>query len=1547
MKKMIRFIVLLSLVLQPGFGALLSSAAQGDQPPEQGALQRPASDAGGGMPGWPRPDKPVPHNQPGHLSKANHYTSQVEVPDEKGAIEAVPLSGLDAMAADRIDPLAGNYTLVSQDQVLRGGYSNPSLNLETLAITPTITTLQGSQQDLGNYLYNDLAAGDLNGDGQSEQVAAMLAPGSTYPYLGPIYLSTGELPGMPGKTKSAPAAVAPSYTEVHLLVRGYDDALWHCNYDLASGACPNWDNTGGGILLSGPAVASLGAGQFDAFVVGIDNQVYRRHWQGGWSSWQQYGNWPAPPPEWIGPAPELPPPAAVARNGGIDLFRLGPDNTLFWHDGTDWQSLGGMLASAPGVVSLSAGHMQVFARGVDDALWSLAYNNGWGQWQRLPMTGLSAGVTIASPPAAVSPAAGQIAVYVRGSDGQLWTAQGDGSNWSAWSATGGELASGPGAVAWSGATYLFAQTMDGLLESSQDGVSWVDLGGLQPCCTLRDTGLVGAPVYQAQYQDFSLDIESGHFWGDGRSQFALAYFSGANEVSIDVFENTERFKLISAAHMTLSQDIDYFSMATGDFLDGDGIDEIALVWVRGNTYNLDVIRVTSGGLTVAETGTQETVQIPDEDGDDYRDGHFAGTLQLASGDFDGDGQDELGVISVWRDSDWIDDPSCYSWLYSMRMRVFDLLKETNGGYDLKTYYLDSDTTLQEGAWWGEARQDRAAEFTGLAITAGDVNGDGKDELVRTWPDRFDNSVGYICGLRHQPLTSQLIRKLQVIILPDNPDKATGTWGDGIIKGVTPIFVDWGPLWTPSYQDRLAVSDLNRDLDGEIVWQMSDQLRTYQSDPDPQNPPTEPYQPYSTNLSLSATDYPKLVTGAFTGESVRVGPPSYRVQNRVDTLLTVINMPPKHRDLVKDSTGSYHEIVSPDETCTPTAGDPSCTHAKYATLNFNSSQQTVQTVHAYSLSAGMETKACGGVDLSVLSLKACLTNSINYTYGGNFEKSTDTISSVNYANTVIAGADDQLVYYGTPYAVWEYPVLTGRTGAADGFITVAFPLVSQTQSPGNLGGYLNPTCDENWYAPGHQLNNVWSYDPIKDPLTFKDYDPAYAPIYDVTIGDWGQGEITYTDFQSVLESNTFKHAVSVGMEYETSAKGKIKIVDLEGSFRASLNGSYENTSMESDVFKTENTTTYSYFLGFQTAGSKYQTRVLFYWSNNGYQVLNYQTEPGTLGSWGYYDKADPAFILPWYGFPDPATGQFPQSPDPDAPPCGIGKQLFSPDVQVSQRYASVGETVVISATVRNFSNVAPSPFTVKFYQGDPSQNVVIGQDTISGLTRQSGPKTAQVSWAASGAGRQNIYAVIDPGHTLPEVHDEDDWIDNNTAYTTIEIGSAAFVDRGVVEQQAYQGQSYSQLADMKLSFYLPSANLEAVSRFDLKDADQSVPEAIGRPFELVAFQGSKTDMWDEPLPKFDLTPVDGSPPAAISVAYSDASIAGHNEAELDLYQLTDYGWKKANLLCGFDTYGSHYSPIRFPQDNLLVVPVCETGVFVLADEQPGFTFGIYLPLVNQR
>src|SRR5947209_5658029 len=81
----------------------------------------------------------------------------------------------------------------------------------------------------------------------------------------------------------------------------------------------------GGGFNSGPAVSSWAAGRLDVFGVGLDNAMWHKFYEGGWS---------------------------------------------------DWESLGGGLTSDPSAVSWGPGRVDFFARGQDNAMWHKFYDRG-------------------------------------------------------------------------------------------------------------------------------------------------------------------------------------------------------------------------------------------------------------------------------------------------------------------------------------------------------------------------------------------------------------------------------------------------------------------------------------------------------------------------------------------------------------------------------------------------------------------------------------------------------------------------------------------------------------------------------------------------------------------------------------------------------------------------------------------------------------------------------------------------------------------------------------------------------------------------------------------------------------------------------------------------------------------------------------------------------------------------------------------------------------------------------------------------------------------
>ena len=151
----------------------------------------------------------------------------------------------------------------------------------------------------------------------------------------------------------------------------------------------------------------------------------------GWSRWESLGG-----------VLTTAPAAASWQPNRLDVFAGGTGNSLYhiWWDGSrwsSWESLGGTITSAPAAVSWGPNRIDVFARGTDNALWHIWWDgNRWSEWESL-------GGSLTSGPAAVSWGPNRIDVFARGTDNALWHIWWDGNWWSSWESLGGVLTSGP------------------------------------------------------------------------------------------------------------------------------------------------------------------------------------------------------------------------------------------------------------------------------------------------------------------------------------------------------------------------------------------------------------------------------------------------------------------------------------------------------------------------------------------------------------------------------------------------------------------------------------------------------------------------------------------------------------------------------------------------------------------------------------------------------------------------------------------------------------------------------------------------------------------------------------------------------------------------------------------------------------------------------------------------------------------------------------------------------------------------------------------------
>jgi len=142
-----------------------------------------------------------------------------------------------------------------------------------------------------------------------------------------------------------------------------------------------------------------------------------------WSEWQSLGGV-------LASAPRVP--ISLDTVNLLQVFVRASDKA-YWHrsqiaslpnadrelDWNDWQSLGGVFASGPSAVINGEGLLETYGRGVDKAIWRKTQivsdgTLGWTKWSSLR------GITSSGPTARVRSSDGLIDIFVRGVDKQIW-----------------------------------------------------------------------------------------------------------------------------------------------------------------------------------------------------------------------------------------------------------------------------------------------------------------------------------------------------------------------------------------------------------------------------------------------------------------------------------------------------------------------------------------------------------------------------------------------------------------------------------------------------------------------------------------------------------------------------------------------------------------------------------------------------------------------------------------------------------------------------------------------------------------------------------------------------------------------------------------------------------------------------------------------------------------------------------------------------------------------------------------------------------------------
>ena len=987
------------------------------------------------------------------------YTAPVEE-GEKALIRSTDSSGRAVTVEGTLydDPLRGNYGLVNLDQAIVGWVDNERLLLDTnrasevdagqFVLSNSPKQIAGSEVEVGTKTENrqfDLATGDLNGDNRSEEILAW-RPSNVAG--APIHFKVGSLPGETNLLASEP--VAQYFNgKLYLMARGYDDALW---IGVDTGNIWQWQRCGG-TLASGPAVLELSADTLEFVAVGTNGKLSVRNLStGGAAAWTEF---PGQPTVTFEGTPAL----AQSSSGTRHLLARDTNNTV-WHatnSGSgfeNWQNLGGYLADGVAATGYDNGKVALLVRGFDDALWYRLFDGSWGDWMTV---GISSDFSLASTPTALA-TGNTFEVYARANDDSLRKIGFNGSSFGAWQTVGidATVGSRPAVTSDGAQSIVYAARPDnGVLQRSDNGANWTLVNAVAPGSTTYNTNIL--PLQN----DSEVVVETGHFLQNGRAQVVLGYVNASSQVELKLYDVMGGLALdeiggiVLPTQMTLSK---AFDLTTGDF-DGDGSAEIA-VFSASDHHSNGTNQWESALVTVIDW--DNTLQIATTLA--FNSGHSAipyPHVAIEAGDFDGSGKDDLTVGYSWRHSNNTPAQSV--------ARVLSV-DDTTFVITFNTPLLVNHSSLS------------SASNLYIDIATGDVNGSvngvKEDEIIVAMTDGSNYRLGDVKVLE---------------VAADH--SVTEKTNSGFDTNNRPFAIDVGDL-DRDLIDEVALVRWRNDVTTQkelITWEVDGSASTWVA-----NLVGRRLYPVISGSQYGVA----LALGDVTGESLRVGAPTYRLQQNVGNLIAIINAPPTHLD----NLGGNPISIGYGEADT---------YARYSNTQGSSAEVSFDSKRTFSFASEAEITVGDPEGTHV-------TGSLGASYGSEFENGREELNTQTINETLEAINDDFAIFSGTSYQIWEYPLFNDNSGVPASHINVIFPVPNSEVV--YQGGQR--TCNGS-YLPTHQVHNIWSYTPVFNNDDLIGYSPNNK-MYESNVIAPGGGTSSWTFNMANNLTNRNSSSVRLGI-----------------------------------------------------------------------------------------------------------------------------------------------------------------------------------------------------------------------------------------------------------------------------------------------------------------------------------------------------------------------------------------------------------------------------------
>ena len=894
----------------------------------------------------------------------------------------------------------------------------------------------------------------------------------------------------------------------------------------------------------------------------------------------------------------------------------------------------------------------------------------------------------------------------------------------------------------------------------------------------------------------AMDITSGDLNGDRYDDIIAAWECANHSIALCIPEMTKDSLSWENSHITMLDSVLLGSpirLFTGDF-DRDRRKEFVLAYFGLDRYVHIALYQTDSLLVI-----EKLAEIAD---------YFIATstlFDLAAGDFDSDGLDEIVLIN-YTTSDYIGNDH-----YRLRsnVKVYD--------YDYQGQLFIPHTTNEISVINDyDAGLGVTSYVPRLVVATGNFDGDAQDEVVYGYEVDFTYAGGFPIIQRYTHFYNRVTNfnidpSLNSVSFDENRKGEIGNWsvgtsstyytsgfstsidcedlnGDGIdevigygsrnlavftigenlslnrvaqvaanskygygncrqLLTVTDLDADTtaaeGGKWTPE----IAYLDFTNDPSGNINNPGIARIWVYQPVTDDSGTITGISSTAMLATGIDGNYLPAcvLTSGDLDGDAIRLGKPRLFAKKSIVQPTVILNAPPVHFDILNDT--AYDVCFSYNEN------DPEFVSSyKYTT---SSDKQVETEIHGdWGVSASL---SAGGSFLGI-GAKATLTTK----YGEGFSKSALNRHTMIIEQKASARVDDEIYATITDYSFWEYPVYF--KGEFYGYILAAIPYLK-----GN-----NWFPSKSWTAisqiPNHEVGNILSYPNYSNVTYNPDLEQLVYQFNTCELHGTSENHmaLTITEFTSISDQTSW----DFGMSINTSVWGWGVSLSTEAHYnKGEIN---THTTSVSDQFEMDIDL---YNIDTQIGEVNYKVTPYAYRSLNGAIVIDYNVEipeasPGDPVTWwqnNYSDYSDPAFILPWLY--DPEKGY---TLEEDA------KRHLTKEIILNPSNPQPGDTVKITARLHNYSLIdTDSPVSVRFYEGDPD-NGGTALESIYGETEVTTPGAiasrevayVEMYWAVPEGISEytRIYAVIDPDNDITEIHEN-----NNKGFTTLSLWGATAIE----------------------------------------------------------------------------------------------------------------------------------------------------------------------------